>query len=64
MFQKFCKSLGSNDLEKISVSMRLMLAEQRLQRSDLAHIIKLLRVPPNEAESYPEEELNDSSGGK
>ncbi len=59
MFKQFCKSLSSNDLEKILVSMRLMLAEQRLQRSDLAHIIKLLRI-----ETGDNEEQSNVSGGE
>ncbi len=63
MFQKFCKSLSSNDLEKIAVSMRLMLNEQRLQRSDLATILRILRSNPP-GEDYPEERQEiDSSGG-
>ncbi len=51
----------SSDFYKIHVRLELLLTEQRHQRSDLAHIIKLLHsindVPiPEEQEHIPEEE--------
>ncbi len=62
MFQKFYKSLRSNDLEKIFVSLRLLLNEQRLQRSDLAEIKKM--IISGEIDAKIEEEQVDSSGGE
>ncbi len=62
---KFNFASPQKDLEKIVVSMRLMLAEQRLQRSDLATIMKILREPATEIiDSYPAEEEPGVSGGQ
>ncbi len=52
----------SSDLYKIQVSLELILREQRHQRSDLAHITRLISdissVPvPEETEHIPEEEI-------
>ncbi len=52
----------SSDLYKIQVSLELILREQRHQRSDLAHITRLITlvtpIPVSEdTEHIPEEEI-------